>query len=232
MSPEGSTRKRTFNAWLIVAMLFALPVFSLPQAAKYHRTLIVNGHAGDATVVEIDGRSYVDLEALARLANGSLSFKGEQVVLTLPTSALTQAEAHGASQPASLSLSKGFLKAGIEAMSVVREWHSALANAIQNGFPLAESWLSGYRTQAATALRLASVAASTDSDRNAFQLLTNEFNNMTKLSNQYAAARQSLTFISPDALQNDPLDKKILNCGHSLTAMAASRQFEDDGSCQ
>jgi hypothetical protein len=117
-------------------------------------------------------------------------------------------------------------------MSVVREWHSALANAIQNGFPLAESWLSGYRTQAATALRLASVAASTDSDRNAFQLLTNEFNNMTKLSNQYAAARQSLTFISPDALQNDPLDKKILNCGHSLAAMAASRQFEDDGSCQ
>jgi hypothetical protein len=129
-------------------------------------------------------------------------------------------------------LSKGFLKAGIEAMSVVREWHSALANAIQNGFPLAESWLSGYRTQTATALRLAGVAGSTDSDRNAFQLLTNEFNNMSRLSDRYLAARQSLTFISPDALQNDPLNQKILNCGRSLAAMAASRQFEDDGSCQ
>jgi hypothetical protein len=214
-------------------MLLALPDFTPSQAAQHHRTLIVNGKPAQVSVVEINGRSYVDLEALARVANGSLGFKGNQITLTLPNATSTPADAaSSATLPADPGLSKGFLKAGIEAMSVVREWHSALANAIQNGFPLAESWLSGYRTQTATALRLAGVAGSTDSDRNAFQLLTNEFNNMSRLSDRYLAARQSLTFISPDALQNDPLNQKILNCGRSLAAMAASRQFEDDGSCQ
>jgi len=40
-----------------------------------------------------------------------------------------------------------------------------------------------------------------------------------------------MTYIAPDALENDPLDKKIVNCAHSLGAMAASGQFHDDGSC-
>jgi hypothetical protein len=226
-------RMRSSGAPLILVMLLIVPALALSQAAQETRMLIVNGQTGQVTVVQINGRSYVDLEALARVANGSLELKGNQITLTLPGAASApQATASSASSPANPGLSKGFLKAGIEAMSLVREWHSALANAIQNGFPLAESWLSGYRTQAATALRLASVARSTDSDRKAFQLLTNEFNSMTKLSNQYLATRQSLTYISPDALQNDPLDQKILNCGHSLAAMAASGQFEDDGSCQ
>jgi hypothetical protein len=117
-------------------------------------------------------------------------------------------------------------------MSLVREWHSALANAIQNGFPLAESWLSQYRIQAQAGLRLASVAASTDSDQSAAQLLNNEFENMKTLSSNYVAARQSLDYIAPDALANDALNQKIVNCGHSLAAMAASGQFVDDGSCQ
>jgi hypothetical protein len=226
-------RTRSSGAPPILVMLLIVPALALSQAAQETRTLIVNGQPGQVTVVQINGRSYVDLEALARVANGSLGFSGSQITLTLPGAASTPPPAaSSASPPADPGLSKGFLKAGIEAMSMVREWHSALANAIQNGFPLAESWLSGYRTQAATPLRLASVAQSTDSDRNAFPLLTNEFNNMNKLSNQYVATRQSLTYIAPDALQNDPLNQKILNCGHSLTAMAASGQFEDDGSCQ
>jgi hypothetical protein len=124
------------------------------------------------------------------------------------------------------------MNAGIEQMSAIREWRSALANAIQNGFPISEDWLAGYRGEATKALRLASVAVSTDSDRNAFQLLTNVFENMNKLSNNYVAARQSLKYISPDSLTNDALNQKIVSCGHSLAAMAASGQFADDGSCQ
>jgi len=205
-------------------MLLALPVFT--------RTLIVNGKPGQVSVVEINGRSYVDLEALARVANGSLGFNGNQITLTLPNAASTPADAaSSATLPADPGLSKGFLKAGIEAMSVVREWHSALANAIQNGFPIAESWLSGYRIQAAAGLRLATVAASTDSDQSAVQLLNAEFENMKTLSNNYVAKRQALDYIAPDALTNDDLNQKIMNCGHSLAAMAASGQFVDDGSC-
>jgi len=41
-----------------------------------------------------------------------------------------------------------------------------------------------------------------------------------------------LTYIAPDALQQDSLNQKILTCGRSLGAMAASGQFSDNGSCR
>lgn len=225
-------RKRSSSAQLILVGILIVPALALSQAAQQSRTLTVNGQPGQVAVVQMNGHSYVDLEALARVANGSLSFNGNQITLTLPSATSTAAADPSASPTANAGLSKGFLKAGIEAMSMVREWHSALANAIQNGFPIAADWLAGYRNQAATALRQASVATSTDSDQNAYQLLSNEFNNMKALSNQYVAARQSLDYIAPDALATDPLNQKIVNCGHSLAAMAANGQFADDGSCQ
>jgi hypothetical protein len=218
-------------AGLILVMLLVVPAIALSQAAREPQTLIVNGQPGQVSVVQMNGRSWVDVEALARVANGSLSFNGNQITLTLP-GATTASSDPSASPAANTGLSKGFLKAGIEAMSMVREWHSALANAIQNGFPIAADWLGNYRNQAATALRLASVAISTDSDQNAYPLLSNEFNNMKALSDQYVARRQSLDYIAPNALANDPLNKKIIDCGHALAAMAANGQFVDDGSCQ
>jgi hypothetical protein len=225
-------RRKSSLAPLILVMLLIVPALALSQAAQEARTMIINGQPGQVSVILINGRSYVDLEALARVANGSLSFNGNQITLTLPGAASAAPPAtSSANPPANSGFSKGFMKAGIEQMSAIREWRSALANAVQNGFPISEDWLAGYRGQAATALRLASVAVSTDSDRNAFQLLNNEFENMKKLSNNYVAARRSLNYISPDALTNDPLNQKIVNCGHSLAAMAASGQFEDDGSC-
>jgi hypothetical protein len=217
----------------MLVMLLVVPALALSQAAQETRTLIVNGQPGQVNVVQMNGRSYVELEALARVANGSLRFNGNQITLTLPGAASTPPPGPPlASPPANPGFSKDFLKAGIEQMTAIREWRSALANAIKNGFPIAEDWLTGYRGQAATALRLTSVTVSTDSDRNALQLLSNEFNNMSKLSNQYVAARQSLTYIPPDALENDPLNQKVLSCAHSLASMAASGQFEDNGSCQ
>jgi hypothetical protein len=226
-------RRRPSSAQLAMVVLLVVPALALSQAAQETRTLIVNGQPGQVTVVQVNGRSYVDLEALARVANGSLGFNGNQITLTLPGAAnAPPPTTTSGSPPANPGFSKGFLKAGIEQMSLIREWRSALANAIQNGFPVAADWLATYQGQAATALRLTSVAASTDSDRNAFQLLTNEFENMKQLSNKYVAARQSLNYIAPDSLTNDPLNQKIVNCGHSLAAMAASGEFVDDGSCQ
>jgi hypothetical protein len=222
-------RKRSLLAALVV--LLVLPLLALSEAAQESRTLTVNGQPGQVSVVQMNGHSYVDLEALARIANGSLSFNGNQITLTLPSAPSTAAAHPSASPTPDTALSKDFLKAGIEAMSLVREWHSALASAIQNGFPIAADWLTPYRNRAATALRLASVAASTDSDQNAYRLLSNELENMKALSNQYVAKRQSLAYIAPDALANDPLNLKVVNCGHSLAAMAANGQFADEGTC-
>jgi len=71
----------------------------------------------------------------------------------------------------------------------------------------------------------------TDSDRNAYQLLSNEVDNMQKFSNNILAAYQNMQNINPDTLKEDPLLQQILSCARSLVSMAASGQFQDDGSC-
>jgi len=217
---------------MLLAAVLAWPALVLSQTAQPSATLLVSGQPGQAPVLQTNGRSYVDVEALARLINGSLSFKGNQITLTLPASASTAPDAADqASQPANPGFSKEFMKAGIEEMSVIREWRSALVNAVQNGYAVTDTFVAGYQGQATTNLRLASVAISTDSDQSAFQLLSNELDNMQKLSNKILKARKNMNYIPTDALKGDPLDQKILNCARSLASMAASGQFVDDGSC-
>jgi hypothetical protein len=230
--------KSSATKW-ILPCLAIIPAVALCKAAQEPQTLIVNGQPTQITVVQMNGHSYVDLEALARAANGSLNFNGNQITLTLPANGSAPSAAPApapAPAPANLAansaFSKSFMRAGIEQMTVIREWRTALANAVQNGFPITDDWLSAYRSQATTALRMAFVAISTDSDNNAYGLLNSEFENMKLLSNNYVSLRQSMQFIATDSLTNDPLNQKILNCGHSLAAMAANGQFVDDGSCQ
>ena len=219
--------------FLALAFFSTLPVLVKLVAAPQTRTLVLTGHPGELPVTEMGGRYYVDIEALTRVANGSLSFKGNQMVLTLlPPSANTPATHSEASPSTTPGFSKDFLTAGIEQMSVIREWRSALINAIRQGYPVTEDWVASFRGQAQQNLRLVSVAALTDADRNALRLLNNEFNNMKKLSDRFVEANRSRTYVSPNALDNDPLDQKILNCAHSLAAMATNNQFVDDGSCQ
>lgn len=235
---EGNSRKRHFleSRPILFGMLMffaSLLVFVRLYAAPQNRTLVVTGHPGELSVREMDGRYYVDVEELTRLANGSLSFRGNQIVLTLPASPIsTPATSSAASQSTASGFSKEFLRAAIEQMSVIREWRSSLINAIRQGYPVTEEWAATFRGQAQQNLRLVSVAASTESDRNALHLLTNEFNNIKKLSDRFVEANKTRTYVSPNALDNDPLDQKILSCAHSLAAMAANNQFVDDGACQ
>jgi len=114
---------------------------------------------------------------------------------------------------------------------VIREWRSALVNSIENNFPIQEDWVERYSGQAATSLGLASVAASTDSDRSAVQLLSNEFDNMKALSVQLLAQRKNMEYVSTEHLKDDPLNQKILTCARSLASMAVGGQFVDDASC-
>ncbi len=123
------------------------------------------------------------------------------------------------------------MSAAIEEAATLREWHAALASAIQNGYPFSAGMFAAYRAQSQTKLRLVSVASSTDSDRSAYALLNTLFQNMGALTDRYLAKRANLTYISPDSLDNDSLNQRIVACGHSLSAVAASGQFYDDGSC-
>jgi hypothetical protein len=219
-------RIHSIKTWWALAALLILSALALSLAAQQSTSLIIAGQRGSAKVIQVDGRNYVDVEGFARLTNSSISFNGNQIVLTLAGAA-----APAPAAPAT-GFSKDFVIAGIEAMAVIREWHAALRNAIERSYPLGEDWLATYRAQALTALRLASVAVNTTADQNALPFLTNEFNNMVKLSDKYLQMAKSVTYIKPDSLDTDPLDQKIRKCAHSLASMATANQFVDDGSCQ
>jgi hypothetical protein len=213
--------------WVLSGFL-VMVVLVASLAAQQATTLVITGQPGSAKIIRVDGRNYVEVEGLARLTNSSMSFNGNQIILSMP------GIAPDASAPpvAGTGFSKDFVTAGIEAMAQLREWHAALRNAIQRGYPLSEDWLIAYRNQTRQALRLASVAVSTPSDKNALPSLNNEFNNMQKLNDKYLQMAKSLTYIDPNSLDNDPLDQKLRTCGRALASMATTNEFVDDGSCQ
>ncbi len=225
-------REKLVRAGLILVTLLAVPALVLSQAGQQNGTLFVSGHPGQMPVFQMNGRSYVDIEALARLANGTLKFSGNQIILTLPDSAGDSPTTPPETQAANPGFSKEFMKAGIEEMTVIREWRSALVNAVQSAFPLTDDIVARFRGRAVASDALTSAAASTDSDRNAYQLVSKVLDKMQKLSDKVVAARKNLTYMSGDTLKNDPLFQQILNCTHTLSSMAASGQFQDDGSCR
>jgi hypothetical protein len=201
----------------------AWPLLALPQSVRQKRTLIVNGQSGRAPVIEADGHTYVDLEALARIANGSLAFDDDQIVLTIP--------APSTEPTADSVFSKSFMRAAIEELSVIREWRNALKNAIERSYPISDDWLSLYRNQAVDGLRRASVEATSDADRSALELFTNEFNNMEELAGKYLEKNEAVEYTPPDSLKDDPMHQRILTCARSLASMISNGQFVDDGSC-
>src|ERR1035437_4809965 len=82
-SSEGrKTMKRILPLSVSLILLLDLSAF-----AQQNLTLIVSGQPGQAPIVQMNGKSYVDIDALALLTKSSLSFKGNQVILTPPGAA-------------------------------------------------------------------------------------------------------------------------------------------------
>jgi hypothetical protein len=221
-------QKSTHSRWVTLVCVLTASGLGLSQAGQQGDSLEISGYSGQAPLTQINGRSYVAVDALARLMHGSLAFQGNQTRLTLPNA---QGTTPGTGQPAARGFSKDFLNAAIETLSDIREWRSTLLNAVENKYPVNESWMENYRAQAVKSLSLTKVAATTDSDRDALRLLDKEFNHMQELGSKVFAARKRLDYMTADTLKKDPLDQKILNCARSLAAMAASGEFRDDGSC-
>jgi len=222
------------------SLLFFFPISALAQHDHQRRILVVDGRPGQAIVAEIGGRAYVDIAGLAEITHGSLSFQADRIVLSLPRSSIDSPPPEPPSEPASslvhgLGLSKDFTRAGIEEIATMREWASTLAYAIQNGYHITDEWAANYREQAAHDLRLASRVASTEADRNALQLLTNEFEAVRDWSNKLVQERKSMDTakyaLSANALRDDPMSQKIVTCGHFLATMFGSGSFEDNPSC-
>ncbi len=120
-------------------------------------------------------------------------------------------------------------------IALLREWASPIGYAIQNGYPIQEQWVSNYREQAANGLRMASIAATTPADKNALQLLTNEFEGVKRWSDKLVEASQNMNTakysMSPGSLRNEPDSQKLIACWHFLGTMLGSGTFQDDNSC-
>ena len=224
----STTTIRSIASSCSLLLLISAGRMSVAQVNSQTETVVVNGRQGEVMVVRLNGRTYVDLESLARIAGGSLAFQGNQVALSLPGSTATTVatDSNLNSPTVRTGMSRDFRQAAIETLARMREWASTIANAIQYGYPITEESASDYREKAGTSLRQASASASTESDHNALALLTNEFQNVQSWSNELIEAKKNMATakytMSNDALRNEPLSQKIISCGHFLGAMLGS----------
>ena len=140
------------------------------------------------------------------------------------------------SQPEDPALSRNFVANALRAAAQIRNWQSHLAYTLQNGYPLSDSWIASDRDQAADALRLASVASASATDRTALQQLLTLFVNVQSWSDARVDDERNLRlatyYLSRSALDNDESFQKNIDCTNSLAAMLASGRLEQGIPCR
>jgi hypothetical protein len=163
----------------VLGALLMLVVMGPAQTQRKIDALSVQGCPGKLPVLQFQGREFVDLQELARMTNGSLSFERDRVILTLPG---CDASKQIGGDSGTSGFSRPFMKAAIEAMASIREWGGTLLITVQNGYPVANTMagntIAAYQARAADNVALASAATSTDSDQRGLELLRSEFNNV------------------------------------------------------
>ena len=286
-TPHNTNKHRNFRFFVGLGFALALAGSSLAQSPS-EKTLIVNGKTIDVGLRQIDGHSYIDVETLAQITNGSVVIGPTRVVLRIPAAksaaATTASAAPVAAEPVAVAapeagsaiaavtpvdvpstaaaasaaaaepaapaaatapvaaapvqpppgLSRPFASAAVAELADMREWRGAIAAMITHGLAISDGWAQGYNDQVQAGLAKAEVAAKTDDDREALELLRNEAGKLASWWNTVLGERQALngaTTIDPDALKNDPFLPSIRNCGQFLTSMIVSGTFSDDGSC-
>jgi hypothetical protein len=217
----------------VLYLAFVLLLSGMLFAQSTNKSLVVNGKITGAGVRQINGRLYVDLEALAQATNAVFTVEPRRVVLTIPP-ADAAAVATDDSAQNSQKLSRDFSSAAISALAAMREWRVAVRAMILYGLAVSETWVQAYHQQSMDALQQAAVVASTDADKNALQVLRNEADMMTSWANQVEADRQQLNgekVVDPNALKDDTTLAKIQKCSQFLNSMVLSGSFNDDPTC-
>ena len=80
---------------VIVGAMLMSAVMALAQTQVQKETLSVQGYQGQATVIRNHGRVFVDVQDLARITKGSLSFEEDRIILALaPSDASEPARRH------------------------------------------------------------------------------------------------------------------------------------------
>jgi hypothetical protein len=247
-----------FRFFLSLGFVLALAGVLFAQSTPTkNKILVVNGKNAGPAVRQIDGRSYVDIEALAQVTNGVFTVERHRILLTIPASdsgatagaappdaapvtapvATAPADAAPASAPPAQppqGLSRDFASAAIAALAEMREMRGAIRAMITYGLAVSDTWAQDDQGRVMTAIRQAEVAATTEDDLHALQLLENEADKLASWADSVFAARQALNgakTVDPNALQNDPALDRIRSCAQFLNAMLVSGAFADSPSC-
>ena len=228
--------RKNSTLWKFGAAFAILLGMAVSQSSHRSRSIVINGHSGDAVIYEIDGKSFVDLESLVRVGNGSMAFRNDQIVLTLPAAAdIPAGPQPDNSRSASLGLSPDFMRAAVEDLAIIKDWTNVMAHVIQRGTPGDGSRLPMFHDRAADGLRLAKIAAQNDFDHSALMLLANQFNAVSAWTDKLVSERRSMDTgkysMTDNALSRDETYLKISNCTKFLSNMLPTGQFQDDYSC-
>jgi hypothetical protein len=203
------------------------------------RALVVNGKPMAGGLVELQGRTYVDLQMISQALGGTLTFEPDHITLATPATPVGNG-ARGAQQPsaggppAGAGLSTNFRSAAITALGGMRQWQGAVESVIRYAVPVVGTWPQDYRDQVESALNQAKVFAYTDDDQSALLLLQNNFTNLKAWSDAVVAERTNLNasrFVDPDALKKDTALAKIADCGRFLAGMITSGAYSENATC-
>lgn len=224
--------RTTCTRWISGALLMVASAAN-PQVQTQTQRLSVDGHSGDVAIVRQNGHVFVDIEDLARVTGGSITSENDRIIFTLPRESSEQSE------PTPSGFSPEFRKAAIEAMASMREWAGIAMITVQNGYPvennMAGNTMVALQDHAAERIALASVAASTESDKQGLELLRTEFDNAKAWSDRFIQARSSLSAanmtMTEGSFKDDEDAQKIIRCGRFLAQMFAGDKFQDDVAC-
>jgi hypothetical protein len=216
-----------------------------PAPAPPRKSLVVEGKTLDGAVIQVGGRSYVDVEALAEAVGGPVTIESTRVVLNMTpagaggsTPAAQTGAAGAAAETVAVTLpdamSRDFMRTSIAMLSEMREWRGAVGVVVSTGIPVTGTWPQDYNSQVETSLSQAMVAASNGADQDALQLLQNEYGNLRDWAANVIGARQALNAaqsVDPNALANDKTLQKITACSQFLNSMLVSGTYTDNASC-
>jgi hypothetical protein len=236
----------SYTATLILISLLSLAKTAAAQAGPTRsdpvdsdeEKIVVTVRAAADTPADKSDRATLTLIPLLSLAETAAGQRGptrsdpidnseENIVVNVWAEADTSAEDQ---------LSQGFAAAGLRATTLLREWQRRIAYNIRIGLPLCESCIAVDRDQAADALRLATLIASKDADHTALEELLNLFEDLQQWSDALVEDNRNMElgryYMSPTALNDDPLFQKSAECARFLAPMLASGQLAEDSSCQ
>src|SRR5260370_5608385 len=139
------------------------------------KKLVINGKSTDVTILQVDGHSYIDIETVAQITNGSVKFEPNQVALTIP-----EANVDENSPQDTTRLSKDFASSAISTVAEMKEWKGTLGTLVKFGMAVDDAWAQIYREPPQLSLDQTPLSESTKPEAKTFQLLDHKSPNLAR----------------------------------------------------